>query len=312
MLAPWKKTYDKPRQHIKKQRHYFDNKGPSSQNYGFSSSHVWMWELDYKESWALKNWCFWAVVLEKTPESPLDYKESKPIHTKGNQSWIFIGKTDAEAETPILWPPDSNWLIWKDPDAGKDWRWAEKGTTEDEMVGWHHRLNGHEFEQAPGVGDGQEAWSAAVHAVTKSWTRLSDWTELWIYDYLRIKNKGGRDGVEQGGRERGGRKKCTRNQRSQTFWHSVLRFSQPWLWSSPTKGLSRNCSVPILPGGHWTPYHTVNCPLDYKIYFSEVLNSDSKFESASILRPPSSFLSLGIYFSKFTLSPNGSHAITVP
>ena len=108
---------------------------------------VVMWELNYKESWALKNWCFWTVVLEKTVESPLDCKEIQPVHPKGDQSWIFIGKTDAEAETPILWPPDAkNWLTGKDPDAGKDWRREEKGTTEDEMVGWHHRLNGHEFE----------------------------------------------------------------------------------------------------------------------------------------------------------------------
>ena len=106
MPVPWKKSYDQPRQHIKKQRHYFANKGPSSQSYGFSSSHVWMWELDYKESWAPKNWCFWAVVLEKTLESPLDGKEIKVVDPKGNQSWIFIGRTDAEAETPILWPPD--------------------------------------------------------------------------------------------------------------------------------------------------------------------------------------------------------------
>ena len=127
---------------IKKQRHYFANKGPSSQSYGFSSSHVWMWELDYKESWALKNWCFWTVVLEKTLESPLDCKEIQPINPKGDQSWIFIGRTDAKAETPILWPPDTkNWLIGKDPDAGKEWRQEEKGTTEDEMVGWHHRLD---------------------------------------------------------------------------------------------------------------------------------------------------------------------------
>ena len=146
MLAPWKKSYDQPRQHIKKQRHYLANKGPSSQSYGFSNSHVWIWELDYKESWAPKNWCFWTVVLEVTLESPLDCKEIQPVHPKGNQFWIFIGRTDAEAETPILWPPDAkNWLIRKDPDSGKDWRW-EKGTTEDEMVGWHHQLNGHEFE----------------------------------------------------------------------------------------------------------------------------------------------------------------------
>ena len=122
-------------------------------SYGFSSIHVWIRELDYKESWALKNWCFWAVVLEKTLESPVDCK-IKPVSPKGNQSWIFIGRTDAEA--PILWPPDvKNWLIWKELDAGKDWRQEEKGTTEEEMVGWCHWLNGHEFEQAPGVDDGQ-------------------------------------------------------------------------------------------------------------------------------------------------------------
>ena len=141
MLAPWKKSFDQPRQHIKKQRHYFAKKGPSCQSYGFSSSHVWVWELDYKESWALKNWCFWTVVLEKTLESTLDSKEIQPVHTKGNQSWIFIGRTDTEAETPILWPSDAkNWLIWKDPEARKDWRKEEKGTTENEMVGWYHWL----------------------------------------------------------------------------------------------------------------------------------------------------------------------------
>ena len=157
MFAPWKKSYDPPGQHFNKQRCYFANKGPSGQSCGFSSSYVWMWELDYKESWVPKNWCFWTVVLEKTLESLLDYKEIQPVSLKGNQSWIFIGRTDAEGATPIkLWPPDSkNWLIGKDPDAGKDWRQEEKGTTEDETVGWYHRLNGHEFEQAQGVGDGQ-------------------------------------------------------------------------------------------------------------------------------------------------------------
>ena len=128
---------------LKNKRHYFTNKGLSSQSYDFSSTHVWMWELDSKESWVPKNWCFWTVVLEKTLESPLDCKEIQLVHPKGNQSWIFTGRTDAEAETPILWPPDvKNRLIWKDPDAGKDWR-REKGTTEDKIVGWHHQ---HEFE----------------------------------------------------------------------------------------------------------------------------------------------------------------------
>ena len=132
---------------ILKSRHYFASKGPSSQDDGFSSCHVWMWELDREESWALKNWCIWTVVLEKTLESPLDCKEVKPVHPQGNQFWIFIGRTDAEAETRILWPPDTkSWLIGKDRDDGKDWRWEEKGMTKDEMVGWHHRLNGHEFE----------------------------------------------------------------------------------------------------------------------------------------------------------------------
>ena len=140
-------SYDQPRHHIKKQRYYFANIGPSSQSYGFSSSHVWMWELHYKESWAPKNWCFRTVVLEKTLESPLDWKEIQPVHPKENQSWIVIGRTDAESETPILWPPDvKNWLIWKDPNAGKDWRQEEKGMTEAEVIGWHHRFEGHEFE----------------------------------------------------------------------------------------------------------------------------------------------------------------------
>ena len=137
---------DKAVVHVIRLRHYFANKGPSSQGYGFSSSHVWMWELDYKESWELKNWCFWTVVLEKTLESSLDCKEIQPVHPKGDQPWIFIGRTDVEGETPILWPPDAkSWLTGKDPDPGKDWRQEEKGTTGNEMVGWHHGLNGHEF-----------------------------------------------------------------------------------------------------------------------------------------------------------------------
>ena len=129
---------------------------PSSQGYGFSSGHVWMWELDCEESWAPKNWCFWTVVLEKTLESLLGCKEIQPVPPKGDQSWVFIGGTDAEAETPILWPPHGkSWLIGKDPDAGRDWGQEEKGTTEDEMAGWHHWLDGREFEWTPGDGDRQ-------------------------------------------------------------------------------------------------------------------------------------------------------------
>ena len=137
MLAAWKKNYDQPRQYIRKQRHYFANRGPCTHSYGFPCSHVWIWELNYKESWAPKDWCC---------ESPLDCKEFQMVYPKGDQSWLFIGRTDAEAETPIFWPPEAkNWLIWKDPDAGKDWRQEEKGMTEDEMVGWHHQLDGREF-----------------------------------------------------------------------------------------------------------------------------------------------------------------------
>ena len=141
-LTLWMKSYDQPRQHVKKQRHYFANKGPPSQSYGFSSGHVWMWELGYKESWALKNWCFSSVVLEKTLKNLLDCKEIQPVNPKVSQSWIFIGKTDAEAETPIL-----GHLMWRtDPFEKTLMLREEKGMTKDEMAGWHHQLNGHKFE----------------------------------------------------------------------------------------------------------------------------------------------------------------------
>ena len=146
MLAPWKESYDQPRQCIKKQRHYFADKGPPSQSYGFSSSHVWMWELVHEEGWAPKNWWYWIVELEKTLESLLVCKEIKVVNLKGNQPWIFIGRTDTEAEAPILWPPDGkHWLTGKDPDAGKDWRQKEKGAVEDELVRQHFKKQRHYF-----------------------------------------------------------------------------------------------------------------------------------------------------------------------
>ena len=183
MPTSWKESYDQPRQHIKKQRYYFANKGLSSQGYGFSIGHVWMWELDCEESWEPKNWCFWTVVLEKTLESPLDCKEIQAVHSEGDQPWDFFGRNDAKAETPVLWPPHAkSWLIGKDSAAGKDWGQEEKGMTEDEMAGWHHWLDGHESEWTLGVGDGQgglvccDSWGRKESDTTEplNWTELSE------------------------------------------------------------------------------------------------------------------------------------------
>ena len=176
----------------KKLRHHFANKCLYNQSYGFSSSHVWIWDLDHKNGWMTNHWCFWTVVLEETLESPLNSKEIKTVNPKGNQLWIFIGSTDDETKAPILWPPDAkSWLIRKNPDAGKDWRQEENGTTEVEMVGWHHRLNGCEFQQAPGDGEGQRSLECF-----NTWSRKeSDTTERLIWSDL-TQEVDGRAGIQ--------------------------------------------------------------------------------------------------------------------
>ena len=152
----------------------------SSQGYSFSSGHVWMLELDYKESWVPNNRCLWTVVLEKTLESPLDCKEIQQVHPKGDHSWVFIGKTDIEAENPILWPPDAkSWLIWKDSDAGKDWGQEERMTTEEEMAGWHHWLNGLGFGWTPGFGDGQGGLGCCGSWGHRVWVTELNWKGKW-------------------------------------------------------------------------------------------------------------------------------------
>ena len=187
-LAPLKKSYDQTRQHIKKQSYYFANKGLSSQGYGFSSGHVWMWELDCEEGWLPKNWCFWTVVLEKTLESPLACKEIQPVHSEGDQPWDFFGRNDAKAEAPVLWPPHAkSWLMGKDSDAGRDWGQKEKGMTEDEMAGWHHWLDACESEWTPGVGDGQgglaccDSWGRKESDTTErvNWTEQPSILQKW-------------------------------------------------------------------------------------------------------------------------------------
>ena len=177
MLASWKKSFDTPRQHIKEQRHHFAAKGPCSQSYDFSSSHVWMWVLDHKEGWTPKNWCFQTVVIEKTLESPLDSKEIKPVNSKGNQPWIFTGRTDAEAEAPILWPPDvKSWLVGKDPDAGKDWRHKEKGRQRLRWLDGIINLLDMNLSKLWEIVKVREAWHPAVPGVTTSQTWLREST----------------------------------------------------------------------------------------------------------------------------------------
>ena len=189
MLAPWKGSYDKCRQHVKKQRHYFANKGPSSQSYGPSCSRGGMWELNHKENWVLRNWCCWTVVLGEASWESLGLQGDKPVNPKRNQPWVFIGRTNAEPEAPILWPPDvKSYIVGKDPDAGKDWKW-EKGMTEDVMFGWHHQLDVRKFEQAPGVGDGQNIlaccspWGCKELTMTKRVNWLN-WTQATMDSHL--------------------------------------------------------------------------------------------------------------------------------
>ena len=169
MLTPWKESYDQPRQHIQKQRHYFANKGPSSQGFGFSSSHVWMWELDHEENWAPKNWCFWTLVLEKTLESPLGSKEIKPVNSKVNLPWIFIGKTDAEAKAPILWPPDvKSQLIGKEHGSGKDRRQKRRGW---QRMRWLHSITDSmdmDLSKFRETVKARKVWRAAICGVPKS------------------------------------------------------------------------------------------------------------------------------------------------
>ena len=192
MLAPWKKSCDQPRQHNKKQRHYFANKGPSSQSYGFSSSHVWMWELDYKESWAPKNWCFELWCWRRLLRAPWTPRRSEQSILRDISPEFSLEGLILKLETPILWPPDAkNWVIGKDPDAGKDWRQEEKQLIEDEMVGWHHWLDGHEFEQAPGVGDEQGSLVCCSPwcCIELDTTERLNWTEhifkkaIWIHRF---------------------------------------------------------------------------------------------------------------------------------
>ena len=200
MLAPWKKSSDKTRQRIKKQRHYFANKGPSSQGYGFSSGHVWMWDLDHKERWVLKNWCFWTVVLEKTLESPLDCTEIQPVHPKGDQSWVFIWRTDVEAETPILRPPDvKSWLI------GKDWCWERLRAGEGDDRGW-------------------DGWMASLTQWTWVWVNSMSW--WWTGRPGMLQSMGSQRVRHVWATELNWRKPVFSNSRPEVIWKVRIRERQ--------------------------------------------------------------------------------------
>ena len=240
MLAPWKKSYDQPRQYMKKQRHYFANKGPYSQSCGLSSSYVWMWALDYKESWMITSWCFWTVELEKTLECPLDSKEIKPVSPKGNLSGIFIRRTDAEA--PILWPPDAKHrLIGKYLVAERDWV-QEKGVTEDEMVGWYHQLNGHEFEQTLGDSEGRGSLACCSPWGCRVWYNLATAVAKSLQSCPTLCDP--IDGSPPGS-------SVPRILQARTLEWVAISFSSAWKWKVTVKLLSRvrlsdpmDCSPP--------------------------------------------------------------------
>ena len=232
MIASWQESCDKPRQCVEKQRHYSANKGPYSQGYGLPSGHIQLWKLDCKEGRMPKNWCLQTVVLEKTPESPLDNKEIKPVNLKGNQPWILTGWTDAKAETQVFWSPDVNsWLIGKDPNVGEDWE-QDKRVSEDEMARWHHRCDKHELGQLREMVRDREDWHAAVQGVTKSQTRLSDLTFTFSFNTVLPMNIQGWFPLGLTGLISLQSKRLSRVFSSTTVWKHQFFSTWPSLWSN--------------------------------------------------------------------------------